>query len=137
MDIDRIDPIFPYPNEPTTTDSDTNQPLLVVPRVLVDFDVIATNGRAGRVHRDSATSGDETHLVVRMHAWPFGRKRSIPASAVKRISYGGRQIFVQMTKTQVKNAPQWIPRSAITAADEWGGHSAYNAGSDYDSLLRR
>jgi hypothetical protein len=107
---------------------------LVVPRALIDFDVIATDGRVGRVHRDSAN--DDSHLVVRIRSFPFAKKRMIPTSTVSRVSWGGRQVFVQMTKNQVKSAPD-AHRAWISSSDDWGGHSAYETNRDYDGLLRR
>jgi hypothetical protein len=136
MDIDGFDQLQPV-LRPDSSEQPENAKPLVVPRVLVDFEVIATNGRAARVQRESATSGDEEHLIVRTHPWPFGRKRAIPASAVKRISYGARQVFVQMTKTQVRNAPQWFSRGALASSDNWGGHAGHETRQDYEGLLRR
>jgi hypothetical protein len=115
------------------TEPETNTTPLVVPRALIDFDVIAVDGKAGRVHRDSAN--DESHLVVQTRKFP-SRKRAIPTSTVSRISWGGRQVFVQMTRDQVKSAPD-LHNSWGSSSDDWGGHSAQDAGRDYDGLLRR
>src|SRR5262245_160884 len=117
------------------TEPETNATTpLVVPRALIDFDVIATDGKAGRVHRDSAN--DESHLVVQTRKFP-ARKRLIPTSTVSRISWGGRQVFVQMSKNQVKSAPDTHHESWLTSSDDWGGHASSDATRDYDGLLRR
>lgn len=115
------------------TEPETNATPLVVPRALIDFDVIATDGRAGRVHRDSAN--DESHIVVQTRKFP-SRKRLVPTSTVSRISWGGRQVFVQMTKDQVKSAPD-TKKSWLTSSDDWGGHAATDSTRDYDGMLRR
>ena len=68
------------------------------------FDVEATDGHIGEVDEWSAADGD-SFLVVDTGFWIFGKKRVVPARAVKQIDVDGKTVFVDMTKDQVKGAP--------------------------------
>ncbi len=68
------------------------------------FDVEATDGHIGKVDEWSGAAGD-SYLVVDTGFWIFGKKRVVPARAVKQIDLDGRKVFVDMTKDQVKDAP--------------------------------
>ncbi len=68
------------------------------------FDVEATDGPIGKVEEWSALDGD-SFIVVDTGFWIFGKKRVVPARAVKQIDLDGKTVFVDMTKDQVKGAP--------------------------------
>ena len=68
------------------------------------FDVEATDGHIGKVDEWSAADGN-SFLVVDTGFWIFGKKRVVPARAVKQIDVVGETVFVDMTKDQVKGAP--------------------------------
>lgn len=71
---------------------------------LIGFDVEATDGHIGKID-ESSTDVGESYLVVDTGFWIFGKKRVIPARAVKQINLETEVVFVDMTKDQVKEAP--------------------------------
>ncbi len=71
---------------------------------LEGFDVEVNDGHIGKVDEWSAAAGD-SYLVVDTGFWIFGKKRVVPARAVKQIDLDSRKVFVDMTKDQVKDAP--------------------------------
>lgn len=68
------------------------------------FDVEATDGHIGTVDEWSAADGN-SFLVVDTGFWIFGKKRVVPARAVKQIDPDGKTVFVDMTKDQIEGAP--------------------------------
>lgn len=73
---------------------------------LVGYDVEAADGRIGSID-ESSTEADRQHLVVDTGFWIFGKKRLIPAGAIARIDHAERTVFVEMTKEQIKSAPDF------------------------------
>ena len=85
---------------------------------IVGYDVEALDGSIGSI--DSASDeADDAHLVVDTGGWIFGKKRLIPAGVVAAIDTEARAVRINMTKEQVKSAPDW--NSQLTA-DEWHNH---------------
>src|SRR5262249_7609580 len=73
---------------------------------LTGFDVEAADGHIGKV--DEATYDDASScIVVDTGFWIFGRKRMIPAGAVRSVDYDEKKIHVTMTKDQIKNGPDY------------------------------
>ena len=73
---------------------------------LTGFDVEADDGHIGKV--DQATYDDgQGCLVVDTGFWIFGKKRMIPAGVVTRVDKDAQKIYVDMTKEQIKNAPDY------------------------------
>ncbi len=73
---------------------------------LVGYDVEATDGSIGKVDEASGDAGRQ-HVVVDTGFWIFGKKRLIPAGAIKRISHDEEKVFVSLTKDQIKEAPDF------------------------------
>lgn len=71
---------------------------------LVGFDVEASDGHIGKVDEASTEVGD-SYIVVDTGFWIFGHKRVIPARAIKQINRQDRIIFLDITKDEVKGAP--------------------------------
>ena len=73
---------------------------------LTGFDVEATDGSIGKV--DEATYNPDTScLVVDTGFWIFGKKRMLPAGVVDRVDTNDKKIYINPTKDQVKNAPDY------------------------------
>ncbi|MFN8027944.1 MAG: PRC-barrel domain-containing protein [Acidimicrobiia bacterium] len=86
---------------------------------ITGFEVEAVDGHIGKV--DEATyEPSSSCLVVDTGFWIFGKKRMIPAAAVQRIDPDAQQVFVNLTKDQVKSAPDHD--EARHASDETGYH---------------
>ncbi len=86
---------------------------------LTGFDVEAVDGHIGKV--DEATYEESSScLVVDTGFWIFGKKRLIPAGVVQRIDPEQRKVYVNMTKDQIKSAPDYEPERH--EKDEKGYH---------------
>lgn len=83
------------------------QDIFVVGSVdLTGFDVEATDGHIGKI--DEATyEAAASCLVVDTGFWIFGKKRMIPAGAVRSIDADARTVFVGLAKDQIKGAPDY------------------------------
>jgi uncharacterized protein (DUF736 family) len=73
---------------------------------LTGFKVEATDGEIGKV--DDATSEiGGSFLIVDTGPWIFGKKIMIPAGLVRDIDPDTETIFVNRTKDEIKNAPEF------------------------------
>jgi hypothetical protein len=73
---------------------------------VVGFDVVATDGSIGKVDEATYDAG-ASYVVVDTGPWIFGTRRMLPAGVIDRIDYDGRQVFVSLTKDQVRDAPDY------------------------------
>jgi hypothetical protein len=73
---------------------------------LVGFDVEATDGSIGKID-EASVEADRAHIVVDTGFWIFGKKRLVPAGAVKQIDHAEGKVFISLTKDEVKEAPDW------------------------------
>lgn len=71
---------------------------------LVGYDVEATDGHIGKID-ESSMETDQSHVVVDTGFWIFGKKRLIPAGVITDVR--DRKVYVNMTKDQIKDAPDW------------------------------
>ncbi|MFN8081651.1 MAG: hypothetical protein U0Q19_19000 [Kineosporiaceae bacterium] len=79
---------------------------------LVDYQVEARDGSIGTV--DEATVDvDSAHLVVDTGKWIFGRKVVIPAGLVTEVDEAGHKVWVDLTKEQIKDSPEFDADRAI------------------------
>ncbi len=74
---------------------------------LVGFEVEATDGGIGKV--DDRTRDVQMHgfLVIDTGPWIFGKKVMLPAGIVQSVSLDEQKIYVDRTKNEVKNAPEF------------------------------
>ena len=80
---------------------------------LVGFGVEARDGSIGKVDESTADAG-KSYLVVDTGPWIFGRKVLLPAQTVERIDLDARTVFVDRTKEEIKNAPEFDPERGST-----------------------
>lgn len=96
---------------------------------LVGFDCVATDGSIGKI--DSATYDvGNSYLVVDTGFWIFGKKRTLPAGVVDRIDANERKVYVNLTKDQIREAPdfeQGLERDEVYRR---------NIGTHYDTFVR-
>lgn len=73
---------------------------------LVGYKVEATDGGIGRI---DAASYDvsSSYLVVDTGVWIFGKKVMLPAGVVNRVDHADRKVFVDRSKDQIKDAPEY------------------------------
>lgn len=73
---------------------------------LTGYKVEATDGNIGKVDKHSDEVGD-AYLVVDTGVWIFGKEVLLPASTVVRIDAAERKVYVDRTKGQIKDAPEF------------------------------
>ncbi|MEU3184154.1 PRC-barrel domain-containing protein [Streptomyces sp. NPDC006923] len=73
---------------------------------LVGYKVEATDGTIGKVDKHSEDVG-AAYLVVDTGVWIFGKHVLLPAGTVSRIDTADEKIYVDRTKAQIKDAPEF------------------------------
>ena len=73
---------------------------------LVGYSVEATDGGIGKVDEATNEVGG-SYIVVDTGPWIFGKKVMLPAGVIDRIDADAETIFVNLTKDQIKNAPEF------------------------------
>lgn len=79
---------------------------------LTGFKITATDGDIGHVDAATYETGS-AGLVVDTGPWIFGRKVLLPAGVVERVDVEGRRIYVDHTKDQIKDAPEYDPDEGL------------------------
>ncbi|MEW2588233.1 PRC-barrel domain-containing protein [Streptomyces virginiae] len=73
---------------------------------LTGYKVEATDGGIGKVDKHSDEVGD-AYLVVDTGVWIFGKEVLLPASTVVSIDPEERTVYVDRTRGQIKDAPEF------------------------------
>ena len=73
---------------------------------LSGYSVEATDGDIGHVDNDTYEVGSGS-LIVDTGPWIFGKKVMLPASVIARIDENDRRIWVNLSKDQIQNAPEF------------------------------
>ncbi len=73
---------------------------------LTGFSIEAIDGGIGKI--DEATNdASGSFLVVDTGPWIFGKKVMLPAGLVDRVDYDTETVFVNRTKDEIKNSPEF------------------------------
>jgi hypothetical protein len=98
---------------------------------LSGFKVEATDGDIGKVDESTNEAGG-SFIVVDTGPWIFGKKVMLPAGVIRDIDPDTETIFVQRTKDEIKNAPEFDEQRYRDQAyrDEVGGY--YGRGDTHD-----
>jgi hypothetical protein len=94
------------------------------------FRVEATDGSIGKVDEATYDVG-RSYIVVDTGPWIFGKKVMLPAGVIERVDHDAQQIFVNLTKEQIKNAPEF---DEMTYRDD---EYRSSVGDYYTPFLRR
>ena len=70
------------------------------------YSVEATDGSIGKIDEASNDVG-AGYIVVDTGPWIFGKKVMLPAGVIDRVDQDEEQVFVNRTKDQIKNAPEY------------------------------
>jgi hypothetical protein len=70
------------------------------------FEVEALDGSIGKVDEATYEVGS-SYMVVDTGPWIFGKKVLLPAGVVQRIDPSDERVFVNRTKDQIKDAPEF------------------------------
>ncbi|WP_030244773.1 hypothetical protein [Streptomyces sp. NRRL S-350] len=73
---------------------------------LTGYRVEAEDGHIGKVDRHTEDV-DSAHIVVDTGPWIFGREVLLPAGTIRRVDTGERTVWVNRTKDEVKNSPEY------------------------------
>ena len=75
-------------------------------RNLTGFSVEALDGGIGKVDEASYDVG-AGYIVVDTGPWIFGKKVMLPAGVIDRVDFDDETIYVNRTKEEIKNAPEF------------------------------
>jgi hypothetical protein len=96
---------------------------------LVGFHVEATDGGIGKIDEASEEAGRNL-LVVDTGPWIFGKKVLVPAGIIDRVDLDGETVYVNRTKDEIKNAPEFDRDTHIRDEEYHNRLGSYYAGSD-------
>jgi hypothetical protein len=107
----------------STTDLWTQMDTTISTTDLVGYKVEAIDGSIGKVDEASNEVG-ASYLVIDTGPWIFGKKVLLPVGVVDRIDTPEETIFVNRTKDEIKNAPEFDESRYRDAQyrDEIGGY---------------
>lgn len=91
---------------PTTTDMWTFREQNLVPTNLIGHSVEARDGGIGKIDEATGEAG-RSQLIVDTGPWIFGKKVLIPAGVVDRVDDIERTVYVDRTRDDIKNAPEF------------------------------
>jgi hypothetical protein len=75
---------------------------------ITGFGVEAIDGSIGKVDEATFDVGS-SYIVVDTGPWIFGKKVMLPAGVVQRVDEADEKVFVNRTKDEIKNAPEFDP----------------------------
>jgi hypothetical protein len=78
---------------------------------LVGFSVEATDGGIGKIDEGTEEMG-RSHLIVDTGPWIFGKKVMLPAGVVERVDLDAETVFVNRSKDEIKDAPEFVPEKS-------------------------
>jgi hypothetical protein len=78
----------------------------VVAQNIVGYDVEALDGEIGNVSEASDEVG-ASFIIVDTGPWIFGKKVMLPAIAIDRVDHSDERIWVNRSKDEIKNAPEF------------------------------
>jgi len=101
----------------TYTDTSVSQ------RNLSGFSVEALDGGIGKVD-DATHDVGQSFIVVDTGPWIFGKKVMLPAGVVRDVDLDAETVFVNRTKDQIKDAPEFDENTHADPKyrDELGGY---------------
>ena len=73
---------------------------------LTGFDVEAVDGGIGKIDESSDEAG-AGYVVVDTGPWIFGKKVLLPAGVIRDIDFDTETVFVDRSKDEIKNAPEF------------------------------
>jgi hypothetical protein len=85
---------------------------------ITGFEVEAIDGSIGKVD-DATYEVGSSYIVVDTGPWIFGKKVMLPAGVVQRVDPMEQKIFVNRTKDEIKNGPEFD--DSMTSDDAYRG----------------
>jgi hypothetical protein len=93
---------------------------------LTGFEVEATDGGIGKVE-EATYELNGSYLVVDTGPWIFGKTVVIPAGIIDRIDVTNERVFVDLTKEQIKESPEYDAMTGFTDEHRTALGSYYGA----------
>jgi hypothetical protein len=89
----------------------------------VGYSVEALDGGIGKIDEATYDAGS-AYLVVDTGPWIFGKKVLLPAGVIDTVDHDDTTVFVQRTKDEIKNAPEYDPDRVLDATyrDQFGSY---------------
>lgn len=75
---------------------------------LSGFKVDAVDGDIGKIDKASNEVGS-SYIVVNTGPWILGKKVMLPAGVISNVDLDTETVFVNRTKDQIKNSPEYDP----------------------------
>lgn len=100
---------------------------------LSGYGVEARDGSIGSVHEATNDVGT-SYIVVDTGPWIFGKKVLLPAGVIERIDTDDEKIYVNQTKDQIKDSPEF-DESTYRDEEYRGRVGEYYGGTRYDDPL--
>ena len=85
----------------------------IAPRNVIGYGVEARDGSIGKVD-DATYEVGSSYLVVDTGPWIFGKKVMLPAGVIQSVDHENEKIFVERTKDEIKNAPEFEDSFILT-----------------------
>jgi hypothetical protein len=73
---------------------------------LIGYSVEATDGGIGKID-DATNEVGSSYVVVDTGPWIFGKHVLLPAGVIERVEADSETIYVNLTKEEIKNSPEW------------------------------
>jgi hypothetical protein len=98
-------------------------------RDITGYGVEAVDGSIGKVDEATYEAGS-SFVIVDTGPWIFGKKVMLPAGVVQRVDENDEKVFVNRTKDQIKNAPEYDDSRATDQSyrSELGGYYGQGGG---------
>jgi hypothetical protein len=74
----------------------------------VGYGVEALDGSIGKIDESTNDAG-AAYVVVDTGPWIFGKKVMLPAGVISRVDHDDEKVYVNRSKDQIKNAPEFDP----------------------------
>ena len=105
---------------------------------ITGYEIEASDGSIGKVDQATYDMGS-SYLVVDTGPWIFGKKVMLPAGVVSRIDHSDHRVWVDRTKDQIKNAPEFDDSRLTDTSyrDELGTYYGEEGAGWYDSGTSR
>jgi hypothetical protein len=93
----------------------------------VGYCVEALDGSIGKIDEATYDAGS-AYVIVDTGPWIFGKKVMLPAGVIGQVDHDDEKVFVNRTKEQIKNAPEFD--DSLTADESYRGslESYYGTG---------
>ena len=105
---------------------------------VIGYGVEALDGSIGKIDEATYDAGS-AYIVVDTGPWIFGKKVMLPAGVVRGIDETEEKVFVNRTKEQIKNAPEYDDSLVADDTYRQGLGSYYGPGGsgyrDWDDSL--